>query len=61
MPPKPSLLLLEIVEFGELAWESDSASESLPSFKLLGRRGFGGLLKKKITKEFTVLASLCIL
>lgn len=37
MPPKPSVLLLETVEVGELARESDSASESLASFKLLGR------------------------
>lgn len=40
MPPKPSVLLLETVEVGELARESDSASESLASFKLLGRSSF---------------------
>lgn len=40
MPPKPSLLLLETVEFGELALESESASESLASFKLFGRSNF---------------------
>lgn len=41
MPPKPSVLLvLETVEVGELARESDSASESLANFKLLGRSSF---------------------
>ena len=40
MPPKPSVLLLEMVEVGELARESDSASESLASFRLLGRSSF---------------------
>lgn len=43
MPPKPSVLLLETVELGELARESDSASESLASFRLLGRSSFGAL------------------
>lgn len=46
MPPKPSLLLLETVEFGELALESESASESLASFKLFGRSNFWDLWRK---------------
>lgn len=43
MPPKPSVLLLETVEVGELARESDSASESLASLRLLGRSSFCAL------------------
>lgn len=38
-PPNPSLPLLEMVEFGELLWESPSPSDSPGSLRLLGRRG----------------------
>lgn len=38
--PKPSVLLLETVEVGEPLGSPDSASESLASFKLLGRSSF---------------------
>lgn len=42
-PPKPSLLLLEMVEFGELL--SPSPSDSPGSLRLLGRNGRCTLLK----------------
>ena len=38
-PPKPSLLLLEMVELGELVRESPSPSDSPGRRKLLGRKG----------------------
>ena len=38
-PPNPSLLLLEMVEFGELLRESPSPSDSPGSLRLLGRKG----------------------
>lgn len=38
-PPKPSLLLLEMVELGELLRESPSPSDSPGSRRLLGRNG----------------------
>lgn len=41
-PPKPSLLLLEMVEFGELL--SPSPSDSPGSLRLLGRNGRCALL-----------------
>lgn len=42
-PPKPSLLLLEMVELGELFLESPSPSDSPGSLKLLGLNGRDGL------------------
>lgn len=45
-PPNPSLLLLEMVEFGELLWESPSPSDSPGSRRLLGRNGRCALKKK---------------
>jgi len=42
-PPKPSLLLLEMVELGELLRESPSPSDSPGSLRLLGRRGRSNL------------------
>ncbi len=46
-PPNPSLLLLEIVEFGELLRESPSPSDSPGSLRLLGRKGRCALKKNK--------------
>lgn len=48
-PPKPSLLLLEMVEFGELLRESPSPSDSPGSLRLLGRNGRCAL--KKMTNR----------
>lgn len=42
-PPKPSPLLLEMVELGELFLESPSPSHSPGSFRLLGLNGRDGL------------------
>ncbi len=44
-PPNPSLLLLEMVEFGELLRESPSPSDSPGSLRLLGRKGRCALRK----------------
>lgn len=44
-PPNPSLLLLEMVEFGELLRESPSPSDSPGSLRLLGRSGRAALKK----------------
>lgn len=48
-PPNPSLLLLEMVEFGELLRESPSPSDSPGSLRLLGRNGRAAL--KKLSKD----------
>lgn len=47
-PPNPSLLLLEMVEFGELLRESPSPSDSPGSLRLLGRKGRCALKKQKV-------------
>ena len=46
-PPNPSLLLLEMVEFGELLRESPSPSDSPGSLRLLGRKGRCALNKAR--------------
>lgn len=56
-PPKPSLLLLEMVEFGELFLESPSPSDSPGSFRLLGLNGRDGL--NTHTQFRTLSAGLC--
>lgn len=48
-PPNPSLLLLDMVEFGELLRESPSPSDSPGSLRLLGRKGRCAL--KLLTKR----------
>ncbi len=58
-PPKPSLLLLEIVEFGELFLESPSPSDSPGSFRLLGLNGRDGLNTHTQFKERMLRAGLC--
>lgn len=52
-PPKPSLLLLEMVEFGELLRESPSPSDSPGSLRLLGRNGRCALKKWPAETEYT--------
>lgn len=53
-PPNPSLLLLEIVELGELLRESPSPSDSPGSLRLLGRSGRCALKTNKNTSKNTL-------